>query len=329
MSLSVNKIDINNSELIEQWNNFVDESPEGTFYHKSFWLLNNVSNNFKSAQGCELYYIGDKNNKWVGAFYIPYSKKLGKEFIVMPHMTPYAGVMYAPSIHKLTISKRIGSMKDLDNLFIKKLKERNVLYYSVSPNHTDMQCYIWEKFTTGIRYTYRLSLEDEATLWSNLQEKTSVNKGKKSNIKVKWGFEEYLDMFFELNSQSFEKQGLSGFDNNLTKNLLKEAAINKACVIGIIFDEEDVPMGGCVLAYDNKRAYYIMGGISRANNFAMSALLWEAILYTKNSLNLPVFDFEGSMIPSIERYFRKFGGQLTPYYTLNSLLMTIKNKIRK
>ena len=70
-----------------------------------------------------------------------------------------------------------------------------------------------------------------------------------------------------------------------------------------------------------------MGGISRANNFAMSALLWEAILYSKNELKAQVFDFEGSMIPSIERYFRKFGGELTPYYTLNSLLLTIKNKV--
>ena len=71
-----------------------------------------------------------------------------------------------------------------------------------------------------------------------------------------------------------------------------------------------------------------MGGISRENNFGMSYLLWQALLYTKNILQLPVFDFEGSMIPSIEKYFRKFGGELIPYYSLNSLLLTIKNHIK-
>ena len=68
-----------------------------------------------------------------------------------------------------------------------------------------------------------------------------------------------------------------------------------------------------------------MGGISRSNNFAMSYLLWQAILYTKDTLKLNVFDFEGSMIPSIEKYFRKFGGEITPYYSLNHILLTIKN----
>lgn len=38
--------------------------------------------------------------------------------------------------------------------------------------------------------------------------------------------------------------------------------------------------------------------------------------HAKN-LGLKYFDFERSMIPQIERYFRGFGGQLTPYYRIN------------
>ena len=169
---------------------------------------------------------------------------------------------------------------------------------------------------------------DENLLWSNLQEKTSVNKGNKSNVKVEWGFSEYLDTYFELNDKSFNSQNINNFDNELTKKLLIELNRNNNCIIGIIFDENKKSIGGCVLAYDNKRVYYIMGGISRENNFGMSYLLWEAILYSKNVLNLPTFDFEGSMIPSIEKFFRKFGGKLTPYYSLNNLLLTIKNHIK-
>jgi hypothetical protein len=328
MNWQINKIENNNAELFERWNSFVDESPEGTFYHKSYWLLNNIGKNYKSAQLYEFYYITDKNNNWIAAFYIPKSIKFKRSFIVMPHMTPFGGVMISPSIHKLTISKKIGNIKEINEIFIKKLKETTLLYYSFSPEHIDMQPFIWNKYITSVRYTYRVNLSDENKLWSNLQEKTSVNKGNKSNVKIKWGFNEYLDMYFELNDKSFSSQNVNNFDNNLTKNLLVNLNKNNNCVIGIVFDENDTPMGGCVLAYDTKRAYYIMGGISRDNNFAMSYLLWEAMLYVKNTLNLEVFDFEGSMIPSIERYFRKFGGDLTPYYSLSNILLTIKNSIK-
>lgn len=328
MNLQINQIDTKNLELLDKWNKFVDESPEGTFYHKTYWLLNNIGSSFKSAQQYKLYYLSDANKNWVAAFYIPTSKKLGMNFVVMPHMTPFGGVMISPAIHKLTISKKISNIKEINEIFINELKKEKLLYYSFSPEHTDIQPFIWNKYVTSVRYTYRINLVDEKTLWSNLQEKTSVNKGNKSNVTVRWGFNEYLDTYFELNNKSFSSQNINNFDNDLTKKLLIELNKNNNCIIGIIFDENNKAIGGCVLAYDNKRAYYIMGGISRENNFGMSYLLWQAILYTKNTLKLPVFDFEGSMIPSIEKYFRKFGGELTPYYSLNSLLLTIKNHIK-
>jgi len=43
--------------------------------------------------------------------------------------------------------------------------------------------------------------------------------------------------------------------------------------------------------------------------------MWEAIKFTKNNLSLNEFDFEGSMVPQIEQFFRKFGGHLIPCYT--------------
>ncbi|VYU31242.1 hypothetical protein [Clostridium tertium] len=328
MNWKIIKLDKTDNEILSLWDNFVDESPEGTFYHKSYWLLNNIGKEYKSAQNYEFYSITDKNDKWIAAFYISTSKKFGKEFIVMPHMTPFGGVMISKSIHNLTISKRISNIKDINDLFISKLKEKTLLYYSFSPEHTDIQPFIWNKFITSVRYTYRVPLIDEKLMWSNLQEKTSVNKGNKLNAKIKWGFDEYLDLYFELNNKSFSSQNINNFDNNLTKELLINLNKNNNCIIGIVFDETDTAVGGCVLAYDTKRAYYIMGGVDRSNNYGMSFLLWEAMLYTKNELKLQVFDFEGSMIPSIEKYFRKFGGELTPYYTLNSILLTIKNYFR-
>jgi hypothetical protein len=69
----------------------------------------------------------------------------------------------------------------------------------------------------------------------------------------------------------------------------------------------------------------LFGGNSKDENTsgAGSATLWECIRKAK-SLNLKRFDFEGSMNPGIEHYFRGFGGVLTPYYTVNKALIPIE-----
>jgi hypothetical protein len=44
--------------------------------------------------------------------------------------------------------------------------------------------------------------------------------------------------------------------------------------------------------------------------------MWKSILHARQ-LGLRTFDFEGSMIPEVERYFREFGGKLIPYYEIS------------
>jgi hypothetical protein len=48
---------------------------------------------------------------------------------------------------------------------------------------------------------------------------------------------------------------------------------------------------------------------------AMSLLFWNAIkLASEKGL---AFNFEGSMIPGVERFFRSFGGGLTPVFYIS------------
>jgi hypothetical protein len=41
-------------------------------------------------------------------------------------------------------------------------------------------------------------------------------------------------------------------------------------------------------------------------------------------LGLRAFDFEGSVVPAIERHFRGFGGTLTPYFRVNKAWLPIE-----
>ena len=59
--------------------------------------------------------------------------------------------------------------------------------------------------------------------------------------------------------------------------------------------------------------------------------MWQSILHAKK-LGIEVFDFEGSMLVEVEKYFREFGGELVPYYTVNKaglpIEMLMKFKLR-
>jgi lipid II:glycine glycyltransferase (peptidoglycan interpeptide bridge formation enzyme) len=63
----------------------------------------------------------------------------------------------------------------------------------------------------------------------------------------------------------------------------------------------------------------------------MSALLWHAILEAKRKGN-QWFDFEGSMDPGVERFFRNFGARRELYMVLRknrSLLWKLVEKLRR
>ncbi|QPT41279.1 GNAT family N-acetyltransferase [Oligella ureolytica] len=82
-------------------------------------------------------------------------------------------------------------------------------------------------------------------------------------------------------------------------------------------DEQGRHHAGVYLIWDDNTAYYLMGGgdPDLRNSDATSLCMWEAIQFaatvTKN------FDFEGSMIEPVERFFRGFGAVQTPYFSIS------------
>ena len=72
------------------------------------------------------------------------------------------------------------------------------------------------------------------------------------------------------------------------------------------------------LAWDNQSAYLLMAGDDpklRASGAGI-LLIWEMIRYTHEVLQLPMFDFLGSMVRPIERVRRQFGAAQQPYFRL-------------
>jgi hypothetical protein len=65
--------------------------------------------------------------------------------------------------------------------------------------------------------------------------------------------------------------------------------------------------------WDRNAAFYLLGGgdPELRNSGASSLLMWELMMRARAEAD--VFDFEGSMLKPVERFFRAFGARQTPY----------------
>jgi hypothetical protein len=87
------------------------------------------------------------------------------------------------------------------------------------------------------------------------------------------------------------------------------------------------------VVWQEHSASYIAGGgdPQLRDSGAHSLVLWEVIKHVSQFTD--TFDFEGSMIPGVERFFSGFGAKQTPYFTIAkgklSLVSRIKIKIKR
>ena len=97
---------------------------------------------------------------------------------------------------------------------------------------------------------------------------------------------------------------------HLAKQLEERSAIQS---LGA-FNTEGKLMAVLGLFYDSKTAYLILNGTSEElkDKGINELLIYHGIEWAKAN-GQSTFDFEGSMIPSIESFYRQFGGRLTPY----------------
>jgi len=87
------------------------------------------------------------------------------------------------------------------------------------------------------------------------------------------------------------------------------------------------------LIWDATTAYFLLAGDDPALRASGAGVLlaWEAICYASEVLGLDCFDFEGSMLPGVERMRVRFGAVQTPYFYVwkhNSRLFELLEKLK-
>jgi hypothetical protein len=215
------------------------------------------------------------------------------------------------------------------------LPRHDVFMQNFHRSVTNCLAFHWHGFARSNYYTYVLDeLRDQEKIWTGLRENIR-REIRKAERQVSVRSLEDIDTFIALHRMTYERHGISmPYSADLLRRL--DAACSARGVRRMLFAEgaDGTPHAAIYLVWDAESAFYLMGGSDPRlrHSGATSLLMWEAIKFAGQVTKR--FDFEGSMLQPIERFFRAFGGQqlqaprLTRGSTLKGQLALIAYDLR-
>lgn len=268
--------------------------------------------------------IYDDGDNLFGNFFLYKEKKFSLNLYRNPPYTPLIGPFFkVDARNPVNILNKSREVLSLMADFLDKLNY-SIISVSLGRNIVDALPFIWKKFKVVPGYSYCLDLNkslDELNKGMSVERRNDINKGIRDKLTAKKVDDFSIVKLLVLKTFSRQEKTVSeyyldkilfGFINN--SNSFAFAAFRKEKPIAVAF---------CV--YDKTTAYYLLGGYDYEykHHGAGALAMWEVIKYSKE-LGLRYFDFEGSMIPQIEKYFRGFGGELTPYFRVNKAKLPLE-----
>lgn len=250
---------------------------------------------------------------------MPYclKKKFGFTKIFMPQLTQTLGpfIKY-PQGQKYY--KKLSWEKEMMTSLITQLPKFAMFSQNFHYSVSNWLPFYWKGFEQTTRYTYII----KNILLDDLEKKFETDirrrrkKAKKASIKIIES--NNIKDFYNLNEKTFARKGQKiPYSFNFINNLYLTCKKNNACKIYFAQNIDKNFIAASFLVWDDKTVYYLMGGIDpeKKDLGGMDVVLYESIKFAVE--NKKVFDFEGSMIESIEKYFRSFGAIQKSYFSIS------------
>ena len=273
--------------------------------------------------------LAERGGQIVGALPYYIKSKGPFRYISMPWLTKMMGPYLTSKFR--TAGKAHKIVRELIEQLPKVAAFDQNLHYDV----TDWLPFYWKGYRQRTMYSYVIDdLRDLDQVYANICSDYRNNKLKKARSVVRVVTERSLDDFYRVKKMSFSRQGkpfvipfsyLKSYDEVLEQHDCRK--------IFFAVDEQERIHSVVYLLWDQQSAYYHMAGDDPALRSSGAGILltWEAIKYTKEVLHLNRFDFQGSMIPAIEKVRRNFGARQVPYFQVwkdHSILFSWLKRLR-
>ncbi len=297
----------------DKYRNFSETETSLPLFSRAWWL-----DAVTGHEGWDVVLV-EKDNKIVASMPFAIRKKWGITIIGQPPLTPTLG----PWIKRPTNqshTKGLASSKELYNELINQLPSFGQFTQNWHYKQSNWLPFYWEGFSQTTRYTYLI--KDLSCI-----EKTQKTFQGKIRTDIKKAVNRYelittndinIDDFYILFTKVFQRQNKPPpYTIDFLRKVDNACRIKKSRHIIAAKDKSGNIHAAVYLVWDDNCTYYLMSGSDPGlrNSGAVSLCLFEAIQFATTVTE--EFDFEGSMIEPIERFFRAFGALQTPYHSVN------------
>lgn len=284
---------------------FVEASAHGTIFQTSWWYR---------AWGLDFDCLASRRH---GAFctglLVGRARRGGRTIFAVPPLTPYHGpVIELPQ--GLAPADAHGWRKQEMLRVIAGLPPGLAMRFHPTPDQFDFSPYVWAGFEAEPSLTYRIRRET-GTDWrrhgsrgtrealDRAQRRLEESGGTVSRARR-------LDQVLHVFEATAGRQGFS-----LAAGLDRCWRTVEARAAGALYaarDSRGEVVCAALTVHDRKAVFYLVGGVdpearSRSVMTAVMARMIDDALSAGRD-----FDFEGSLLVGVERFFRGFGGDLVP-----------------
>lgn len=311
------------TDQFAKWDDFVDRSPHGTIFHKSWWLE-------ASQRPFKIYCAMDKSGELEAGIPIFHVRKYGLGRSHTPPFTPFMGPIFDIARHSkkrpaLTMMRRLGEELARAIPVFDSFSQR------LAYGGPDLQGFLWAGYQISLSYTYRYRLGIDVTLPETASDvdgvrsciapllskghKHALTKAKRSET-IQRSLD--LDRLLTLVKMTFARQGNSYVVTHeaLLRRLFAAAAARQAARVYLAMNQDGRDSAGVATFSDRRCAYLVLaGGDPELRSSGGGSL---CILHAMSDAFLSGldFDFEGSQIRSIEEHYRGWGPPALPFYTI-------------
>lgn len=267
--------------------------------------------------------ILNKNSEEIGSFQCLNIAMKGQKALITPLFSSNVSLRINDPSEKVSSSVSFEK-KVMESIaeFV-KASGAKIIDISFPPEFQDMQAFQWLGFQVQPKYTYQVNLlESEKELLENMSSTTRTNL-KKAQKELQVFEKNDPNEFLRLCDLTFKRQK-ENYHRDEIEKILRSSELEKyrSC---FFVSENGKYIAAALIVHDVKNAYYSIGGYDHncGHRGANTLAMWTAISKMKIE-GKELFDFQGSMIPSVEKFVRGFGGKKRPYFNVSKTKWYLK-----
>ncbi|WP_442604294.1 methicillin resistance protein [Paenibacillus sp. KN14-4R] len=257
-----------------------------------------------------------QNGKIVGTMPYYLKKKYGFKLLTTPQLTQTMGVWInkSPDLGEL---KRRSFEEEVMNELIDGLPEFDYFVQGMHYSLKNWLPFYWRGFQSTTCYTYVIpNLNDMDRIWHQISSDKRRNIRKASSIlEVRRGLSSQ-DFYHHHQSTLLHRGSKISYSFELLDRIIQATKARNSGDVFYAVDAKGNIHAASLIVWNSLSSYYLICSINPEfrDTGALSLIIYEAMKCLADKTRN--FDFEGSMIKSVEYSNRQFGAIQTPYFCI-------------